>query len=177
MHYKILNKLNISVVILLLSLPLSDNSDKPEEFQDYIIQEEFNDLQSWENFNFTGKKIPTDFEIIEDSTVAYLKIVSQSSASGLIHKIQFDPNIYPNLSWRWRINNMSIKADQLTKSGDDYPIRIFVLFEDDSADVSFWTSIRNSVVRLLYGTNPPESSLCFIWLNREHKEEYFNNPL
>jgi hypothetical protein len=48
------------------------------------------------------------------------------------------------LSWRWRIDILIADADEKSKSGDDYPIRIFVMFDDDSAETSFWTSIRNS---------------------------------
>jgi hypothetical protein len=168
--------LNISVIILSINLSLQNESDKHNEYAKYIIHEEFNDIHNWENFSFSTNKKSTEYAIVSDSNISYLEIISNSSASGLIHKTFFNPNQYPNLSWRWRINNMNAKADPLTKSGDDYPIRLFIMFEDDSADISFWTSIRNSAIRLFYGSDPPESSLCFVWLNIEHEEKYFNNP-
>jgi hypothetical protein len=142
----------------------------------YIIQEEFSDLEDWENFSFSGDKNPTQYRIETDSSLSYLKMISQSSASGLIYKNQYDPNQHPIMSWRWQVENVINQADGKTKSGDDYPIRIFVMFDDDSAETSFWTSIRNSAIKLLYGTEPPESSFCFVWSNMKYDEKYFDSP-
>ena len=50
------------------------------------------------------------------------------------------------------------------------------MFDDDSVDTSFWTSIRNSAIKLVYGTYPPESSLCFVWANINYEEIFFDSP-
>ena len=51
-----------------------------------------------------------------------------------------------------------------------------VLFEDDNADLSFWQSLKNAAAKIIYGVDPPESSLCFVWSNIEYREKYFNSP-
>ena len=80
------------------------------------------------------------------------------------------------MTWRWRVENVISKADGKIKSGDDYAIRLFVMFDDDSVETSFWTSIRNSAIKLIYGTELPETSLCFVWANIKYDEKYFDNP-
>lgn len=168
--------LSIYIITFFLGFFSTDFKYEHQDPSQYIIQEEFNDLDNWENFSFSGNKQPTQYTIVNDSEQSFLNIISKSSASGLIHKNQFDPNQYPILSWRWRVDNVIADADGKIKSGDDYPIRIFVMFEDDSAETSFWTLIRNSTIKLLYGTEPPESSLCFVWSNITYDEKYFDSP-
>ena len=168
--------LNIYLLVLIIGQTFSHVSEKHQNSGRYVIQEEFNNLNDWENFTFSGNKEPTLYSIQNDSDISYLSIISNASASGIINKKEFDPNQYPNMTWRWWINNLIDDADGKIKSGDDYPIRIFVMFDDDSAETSFWTSILNSAVNLLYGTKPPESSLCFVWSNIEYDQEYFDNP-
>jgi hypothetical protein len=138
--------------------------------------EEFTNLDNWENFSFSGNKNSTKFILQTDSSATYLKIDSQNSASGLIYKDHYNPSEYPILSWRWCVDNVIPEANGKDKSGDDYAIRVFVMFDDDSVDTSFWTSLRNSAIKLVYGTEPPESSICFVWANIEYEEKYFNNP-
>jgi hypothetical protein len=162
------------IIIFFFPLLEFNNSDQDTAF--YIINEEFSNLDNWEDFQFSGNKNPTKFIVVDDSNFSYLKIISDSSASGLIHKNQFDPKQYPILSWRWKIENIIEDADGQTKSGDDYPLRLFVMFDDDSAGTSFWTSLRNSAIKLLYGAEPPESSLCFVWSNQTYTVKYFDSP-
>ena len=166
------------LLLILISSPLisQDTISTTQEPNTFIITENFNDLNNWENFSFTNNKTPTQYSIVSDSITSYLQIITNSSASGLIHTREFDPNLYPILSWRWQINTMIKDADGRTKSGDDYPIRIFVMFDDDSAEISFWTSLRNSAAKLLYGSEPPESSLCFVWIHQNFSEQFFDNP-
>jgi hypothetical protein len=168
--------LNIYLAVITLGLYLPEFTEISQDSASYIIQEEFTDLDNWENFSFSGNKKQTKYSIESDSGLSYLRIISQSSASGIIHKRQYDPNQHPILSWQWRVENVIHKADGKSKSGDDYAIRLFVMFDDDSAETSFWTSIRNSAIGLLYGTEPPESSLCFVWANIEYDEKYFDSP-
>jgi len=168
--------LNIYLTAISLGLFSPEYTNTSHDSVSFVIQEEFNDLENWENFSFTGDKKQTQYSIESDSNLSYLKLVSQSSASGLIYKHHYNPNQYPIMTWRWRVENVINEADGKNKSGDDYAIRIFVMFDDDSVETSFWTSIRNSAIKLLYGNEPPESSLCFVWSNITYGDKYFDNP-
>jgi hypothetical protein len=166
----------IYLTTLIFGQVLQELTNTSQNSSSYVIQEEFSNLDSWEKFSFSGGKEPTQYTITNDSSMSYLDIISESSASGLIHRDNFDPNKYPLLSWQWRVEDLICDADGKTKSGDDYPIRLLVMFDDDSAESSFWTSIRNSAVKLLYGTEPPGSSLCFVWSNTIYDDKYFDSP-
>ena len=150
--------------------------NKYQDSASYVIYEEFSNIDNWEKFSFSGDRKATQYRIETDSSMSYLKMISQSSASGLIYKHHYNPNEYPILTWRWRVENVISKADGKIKSEDDYAIRLFVMFDDDSVETSFWTSIRNSAIKLIYGKELPETSLCFVWANIKYDEKYFDNP-
>jgi hypothetical protein len=141
-----------------------------------LFREDFSTFENWDTFYFSGNKKKTDYNLKSDRDITYLQATSQSAASGLIFREEFNPNEYPVLEWRWKVDKIIEDADGKNKEGDDYPLRIFVMFDDDSVDISFWESIRNSAVKLLYGFEPPESSLCIVWANIVYNEEYFNSP-
>jgi hypothetical protein len=168
--------LTIFLTVIAISFFSAEFRHEPQDSSLNIIQEDFANLENWEEFSFSGNKNPTEYIVQKDSSNIYLKIISQNSASGLIYKDDYNPNEYPILTWRWRADNILTGADGKVKSGDDYAIRIFVMFDDDSVETSFWTSIRNSTIKLLYGTKPPESSFCFVWTNIEYDEKYFESP-
>ena len=96
-----------------------------------------------------------------------MQIKSISSASGLISKIKFNPSEYPRLKWKWKVNNVIPNTEGRTKEGDDYPIRIFVMFEKDSSKISFWEKIERSAVKLISGHELPYKSLCYVWANSD----------
>jgi hypothetical protein len=141
-----------------------------------LFREDFTNLDNWETFFFSGNKKPTQYKTISDSDAVFLQINSNSSASGLISKSKFNFRKHPVLRWRWKIQKVIEQADGKYKDGDDYPLRIFVMFDDDSVGLSFWESLRNASLKLLYGFELPESSLCFVWSNIEYQEHYFDSP-
>ena len=143
---------------------------------DILFREDFSDLENWEPFYFSGKKRATEYVIRSDSNTTYLEMISRSAASGIIYQGRFNPGEDSILTWRWRVQNVIPDADGKEKDSDDYPIRIFVMFDDDLADISFWQSIKNTAAKIMYGIEPPESSLCFVWANIEYSEKYFDSP-
>ncbi|MCK5347452.1 MAG: DUF3047 domain-containing protein, partial [Candidatus Heimdallarchaeota archaeon] len=57
-----------------------------------------------------------------------------------------------------------------TKEGDDYPIRIYVIFKYDPKRAGFFEKLKYNSAKLVYGEYPPHSALNYIWANKEHKE-------
>ncbi len=140
------------------------------------IRVEFNNISEWENIYFSVKKVRTDYQMINDGNKNYLQIKSDGSASGLKWKREFKPHKYPVLRWKWRVDSLVENSDGRTKDGDDYAVRIFILFAPDSSDISFWQEIKNTAFSLMYGYDPPHSALILVWANIIHNEEYFQNP-
>ena len=74
---------------------------------------------------------------------------------------------YPLLRWRWRADSVYRKGDARKKAGDDYPLRLYVLFPYDPGEASFGEKLVFEAARLLHGQYPPHSALNYIWANRE----------
>jgi hypothetical protein len=82
-------------------------------------------LEGWETKTFKGE---TDYRIVEDDGQKVLQAKSQAAASGLVFETEYEPTVYPVLSWRWKIDHILTKGDSRTRSGDDYAARIYVVF-------------------------------------------------
>jgi len=119
----------------------------------------------------------TLYSIVNDSPEeSVLMAESEGSASGIIWKETFNVNESPDLRWRWKISNVYTKGNAKEKSGDDYPIRIYVMFEYDPETAGFWESALYESVKLIYGEYPPHSSLNYIWANKNFEEDIIPNP-
>jgi hypothetical protein len=141
-----------------------------------ILLEPFKSMESWEPLNFKKIDKHTQYSIDKRNPHgSYLKAESDNSASGLIWEKSFDVNESPLLRWKWKVSNIYSKGNAKEKSGDDYPIRIYVMFEYDPETVGFLESALYESAKLLYGEYPPHSSLNYIWSNKNHAEEIIPN--
>jgi hypothetical protein len=101
---------------------------------------------------------------------------SNASASLLVYKKPFDVYEYPNIRWRWKISNIYRKADPKVKSGDDYPIRIYIAFEYDPQKEGLIDRAIFNVLRLIYGEYPPSGSLNYVWSSKVLSERSMPSP-
>lgn len=53
---------------------------------------------------------------------------SRGAASGLYKEVTLDPAKYPVLRWSWKIRGTIPKGNAMTKAGDDYAARVYVVF-------------------------------------------------
>jgi len=136
----------------------------------------FDNLNNWKTFLFSSGKKPTDYKIINKDQNHYLQMKSDSSASGLICKTKFNANINPILKWKWKVENIIPNADGKTKAGDDYAIRLYVMFEQDSNEISFWSKLEKEAAKLITGFEPPYKSLCYVWANSESDSIAYFSP-
>src|SRR5215472_9407304 len=65
----------------------------------------------------------------------FLRISTDGSFCSFGIDTPFDPEQYPVLTWRWRVDRMPQRADISMRSGDDAAARLFVVFRD-AADPS-----------------------------------------
>jgi len=138
--------------------------------ENILLREDFNSLENWEPLFF--KKIPqhSTYTVVQLGNESYLKAESSSSASALIFKETFDVYLYPFIRWKWKIRNIHEKGNAKIKAGDDYPIRIYIIFKYDPKKSGFFQKLKYNSTRLIYGDYPPHSSLNYIWANKEHNE-------
>lgn len=143
--------------------------------KDIFLREDFNSTVNWKELYFKKIKKHTKYEIENESGNSYLKAESNASASGIILKKEFNVFEYPKIRWRWKISNVFNNGNAREKSGDDYPLRVYIIFKYDPDTASFAKKIRYGLVNKLYGEYPPDSSLNYIWANRSHTDRIITN--
>ncbi|MBI9102890.1 MAG: DUF3047 domain-containing protein [Spirochaetales bacterium] len=143
---------------------------------EWFISEEFENLENWEPLLFPKIEEHSHYSISVLDGESILKAESDSSASGLIFKEEFDVYEWPLLDWRWRVDELIEGGDGRKKSGDDYAIRIYVVFEYNPAEASGFRKVQYNLARVFYGEFPPDSGLNYVWANRDWGEEYIANP-
>jgi hypothetical protein len=145
---------------------------------DVLLREEFTSLAAWRPLTFP--KIPrhSTYSIATnpEQSSFWLKAESDRSASGIVWKRQYDVYAYPKLRWRWRVENVYEKGDATKKSGDDYPLRIYVMFAYDPATASAGKRFTYGFAKAAYGEYPPDSGLNYVWESRENPAEFVVSP-
>lgn len=143
--------------------------------QEVFFREDFLSIEGWEPVYFPKIKNHTEYGIEKSGEESFLVARSSSSASGLVLKKKFNAHDFPRLLWRWKIENVYVKGDAKKKSGDDYPIRIYVMFEFEPERASFAERVKFGLYKTLYGKYPPLNTLNYIWANKKHSETMITN--
>lgn len=120
----------------------------------------------WEPFDFKDIQRHTDYRLVEEDGQVVVKAAADASASGLIRKINIDPKKYPVVQWRWKVVNVLKKADIYRKEGDDYPARIYIVFEHDPSKLSVSDKIKYGMARMLHGEYPPLAAINYVWASK-----------
>ncbi len=165
------------------TLSTTDSSHLPDPlFPNPLFTETFNDLDAWEELTFPKISRHSHYTVVPDSDDPgsvdgkFLKAQSDGSASGILWKGEFNVYDYPKLRWKWRIKNSYLNGNATVKEGDDYPIRLYVMFKYDPTDPAVQRSLKYSLAKLFYGRTPPYTTLNYIWANREHPQRFLINP-
>tara|TARA_B100000315_G_scaffold259705_1_gene316786 strand:+ start:955 stop:1530 length:576 start_codon:yes stop_codon:yes gene_type:complete len=108
------------------------------------------DLSGWKEQRFKGK---TTYTFVQVDGKHALMAKSAGSASGLYKFVDIDLNKTPYLNWSWRITNTLQGLDELTKSGDDYPARIYVIFRQRMGIFR-----HNRLLNYVWSSNQPINS-------------------
>lgn len=145
--------------------------------QEMALREDFNNLDNWKPLTFAKIERPSEYVITQESADnRILTARSKASASGIVFKRSFSPYHHPVLRWRWKVDNVYSKADPHTKQGDDYPLRVYVIFKYDPAKAGFSQRIAYGLAKKLYGEYPPLASLSYVWASQDIEASFFDNP-
>jgi hypothetical protein len=113
--------------------------------------------------------------MVEAEGSPVLRADSDASASGLIYETRIDVGEYPILRWRWRVENLIEASDVRSRSGDDYPARIYLIFDKDPATLPWGQRLRYRLATALYGELPTRA-LSYIWARRAAVGEVHPSP-
>lgn len=106
-------------------------------------------LDDWEMRSFSGE---TNYEVTQVDGRQVIRADSDASASGLYRRKTVDLAATPWLHWEWRVEDVLDDIDETTRSGDDYPARVYVVF---SGGLAFW---RTRTVVYVWASELPRGS-------------------
>lgn len=143
-----------------------------------LLREEFASLDGWRPLTFPKIKRHSTYTVAPGDApgAALLRAESDRSASGMVWKQQWDVYAHPKLRWRWKVEGVYAKGDATKKEGDDYPLRVYVIFPYDPEKASGGKRLKYSVAKALYGEYPPDSGLNYVWESRDTPGEFVVSP-
>ncbi|MBE0583717.1 MAG: DUF3047 domain-containing protein [Desulfofustis sp.] len=141
-----------------------------------FFRDDFHHLDNWKPYYFRNIDRHTKYDIEKREDISILVSTSDSSASALISNQRFSVEQYPIIHWRWKVDQVLAGGNYRRKSGDDYPLRIYVVFEYDPQTADFGTKMKYELARTLHGEYPPHSSVNYIWANRADERDIVANP-
>lgn len=130
----------------------------------------------WKPLTFPKIHQHTTYQLVQDGDRVAVKAASQASSSGYTKEILIDPKEYPVIQWHWKVSNILKGGDVSKKAGDDYPARIYVTFQYDSAKVSLFGKAKYEAAKLIYGQYPPLGAINYIWESRAPLGTIVKNP-
>lgn len=114
------------------------------------------DLTGWKEQTIGMMKPKTGYSLSKDSDRQILVAHSTKSASGRMYKLNLDPKEYSAIKWSWKIDHTIKKGDEKVKEGDDFAVRIYVLFPR-----GFFSQTR---------------AVCYVWANKLPKGSHIISP-
>ena len=121
----------------------------------------------WESASVARIARHTRYTLIAAHGSTALQAEADASMSSLVRNIDIDAQALPWLHWRWRISALNGKSDLHTKQGDDFPVRIYVFFDYDLMQLSFFERTKIRIARALYGDKLPLAALCYVWARND----------
>jgi len=141
-----------------------------------VFHEDFADLDHWRAWGFDKVERATRYEVHKTDGNSLLRMEADRSASGLILTRNFPANEGVQLRWRWKADLLPAANDPLLRQGDDYAVRVYVIFEQDAANAGWlerWV-LRKSPFRS-EGVLP-ERSLAYALTGIAGLPEFYPNP-
>jgi len=167
--------MKLGEAILIFLITLTATSALCESGQ-ILFREDFKNLSNWEPLYFPKIKEHSTYTAVSEKGHSFLKTESHSSASAIVYRRTFNVSEYPHMRWKWKVDNVYKRGDIREKSGDDYPIRIYVTFQYDPERASIGERLKYGVAKALYGRYPPDSTLNYVWTGQEIAERIITSP-
>ncbi|MEE4113242.1 MAG: DUF3047 domain-containing protein [Desulfobacteraceae bacterium] len=107
------------------------------------------ELGEWQAKSFQGT---TRYRLVTQDGRRVMEANSKGTASGLVREIRVDLEKLPFLNWSWRVKDVLTGIDERTKTGDDYPARVYVIV---SGGIAFW---RTRTLIYVWSSRQPAGS-------------------
>lgn len=117
----------------------------------------------WAPLAVAGIKNRTQYTVVDDGGTTVVRAESRAAASGLSRPLRVNPAEFPWLRWRWKIDRLITNADIQTREGDDFPVRMYVMFDYPLEKLSFIERNKLRLARALFDPDLPAATLCYVW--------------
>lgn len=111
---------------------------------------------------FKNKK-RTDYQLIAHQDKTVMRAHSANASSGLMQRVDIDPQTQPWLHWQWKISNRDGKIAEAQDMMEDAPARIILGFDGDKESLPFAEQILFETAKLLTGHEFPYATLMYEW--------------
>lgn len=132
--------------------------------------------KGWEPLTFKRIDSRTKYALARKDGTTVVKATSNGGAAGLIHRQAISPEQYPVIEWRWNVERVLPKDDEQSKSGDDYPARLYITFDYDEDDLGFFDRMKLKGMKALGYDNIPLRALSYVWASHSPVGEVYDNP-
>lgn len=140
--------------------------------EDRVVAAAFSAMQpatappaGWTPLTVAGIQNRTQYTLVSDGGVTVVRAESRAAAAGLSRTLRLNPAEFPWLRWRWKISNIIDQADLRTKAGDDFPARLYVMFDYPLEKLPFVERTKLRLARALFDSDLPAATLCYVWDN------------
>lgn len=111
-------------VLLLATIAVTSLPSAPDLFEGF--KEGWR--EQWREQQLFAK--PTRYEAVRENGRPILRARSDGANSGLLRQLKLTAPAHAKLHWRWKIRHaLTANRAELTRGGDDYAARVFVVFE------------------------------------------------
>ena len=131
---------------------------------------------SWQPLLFDGIEQQSSYRHVMTDEGGAVLAQSQASASGLIRKVDIDPQQLPLVSWQWKVKEVVPGSTSASKEGDDYAARLYITFAYDPDKVSWWEWVKFNAIKVFYGEYPPIAAINYVWASTEPVGHSAPNP-
>lgn len=130
----------------------------------------------WQPWTLSKLKKSTAYKLVTEDGKTVISAKAEASASGLRHPLaNLDAAKFPQLTWRWKIDDLIKTADNTRRSLEDSPVRLVVTFAGDMNKLDFGEKMFFSQVKAISGQQMPYATLMYIWENRAKKDAVIDN--
>jgi hypothetical protein len=117
----------------------------------------------WNPSSVAGVSTSTRYAMVDDGGRTVLRADAARSASGLTNGIRVNPADWPLLKWSWKVSGTIPGGKAGTRDGDDYPARLYVMFDLPLDRLTFTERTKMRIARALHGPELPAATLCYVW--------------
>lgn len=131
----------------------------------------------WQSLRFPRVERASRYQPVDLDGVRAVRAESECSASALVLPVKnVELRRTPLLRWRWYVERQLDLANERQKGGDDFAVRLYVMFRFEPERASWLERARRRVAEVLYGQDLPGNTINYVWSSREPAGSVWDNP-